>query len=695
MKFIKFIIVSWCCYTYLFSQDGDVPNKSIWREDTALNNAVWQGDVSKVQELVEAGADINAVNAHGMNALMTAAWTGNNEALRILLDAGAEVNQRAKKFGGRSALMLAAMYGGNTETMRLLLDAGADMRAEGDFGNAFVMAANSGKNEIVKMLLAAGADVNESPSILNWAAQRGYVEVVKTLLAAGAHIQSDNDHGGKILQKAASSGNLQIFEALYSAGATNIQYDTKNQYDANIGETFLMCAVFAENLNVVKILLDAGLDVNIRDKYGKTALMWAAYVGNLEITRLLLDAGGDMHAEDHEGKTALAWAAKQPQILRLLLGESDGSGAINHGDITTQQVAQIHHETLGEKKLCNETQTNASETACVFASFGQHKNTVYTQSFFVVLCGVLSVALLVLFALKKQSRFIFLASTILLLIALACVVFLFPKNPIVEFIKWPCEPVVGIMNKTDGREMEVPGQNDESHVDQIEEAGDVVVELTSQMLRNIPRNIHVLSDEQNKATTSHYVAPPKTIVIPKDSWEPLFFESINDLTKAANWPRLRDVGVPPGSLEVRFWINGWGLQCYRLCRQDGAWTGYYTEQGYNQIKFVRDGNGWKQELDYSKNRSFVPVLSLKPRSTWSGLWRSLEKLDILTLPDSRTLSDEKPSIDGVSYIVEINDGAHYRTYFYGNPQDQEWPEANKMVHIARLLRYEFIQSLPK
>jgi len=169
------------------------------------------------------------------------------------------------------------------------------------------------------------------------------------------------------------------------------------------------------------------------------------------------------------------------------------------------------------------------------------------------------------------------------------------------------------------------------------------------------------------------IAAPKKIEIPKAAWTRIFFWGINDLTQKARWTPLREVNVPDGSLEVRVWI-GFGtepLQGIRLCRDGDNWKGFYATDKYPYPFAVR---------------------KVTPRRTeeWATLWKKVENLGILTLPDSSTLPDEHSVMDGVSYVVEINDGSRYRTYKYGNPGLQKWPEAKKIIAIADVLRDELM-----
>ena len=63
------------------------------------------------------------------------------------------------------------------------------------------------------------------------------------------------------------------------------------------GETILMTAARTGQPEVVKLLLDAGADLNAREHwFGETALMWAAAENHAEAVRVLVEAGADVNA---------------------------------------------------------------------------------------------------------------------------------------------------------------------------------------------------------------------------------------------------------------------------------------------------------------------------------------------------------------------------------------------------------------
>ena len=61
--------------------------------------------------------------------------------------------------------------------------------------------------------------------------------------------------------------------------------------DEQYGRTALSWASYGGKTECVKLLIDAGADLNVRDKEGITALYLASYYGNTECVKLLRDAG--------------------------------------------------------------------------------------------------------------------------------------------------------------------------------------------------------------------------------------------------------------------------------------------------------------------------------------------------------------------------------------------------------------------
>jgi tetratricopeptide (TPR) repeat protein len=91
---------------------------------TALESAVHKGDVKKVKELLDKGANVNEFK-YG-TALMIAAQDGRLEIARLLIDRGADINVQSNM--GWTALGLAA-DGGHTDMVDLLITKGADVDA--------------------------------------------------------------------------------------------------------------------------------------------------------------------------------------------------------------------------------------------------------------------------------------------------------------------------------------------------------------------------------------------------------------------------------------------------------------------------------------------------------------------------------------------------------------------------------------
>jgi ankyrin repeat protein len=118
---------------------------------------------------------------------------------------------------------------------------------------------------------------------------------LRNILETGVDINVPGG-GTTALSVAVNTGNIDVVKLLLDYGANvNIQ-------DIN-GFTVIFSAAIKND--ILKLLITAGADVNIQDKYGKTALFFFENIDNL---RLLIEAGAILDIQDNEGRTALFYA---------------------------------------------------------------------------------------------------------------------------------------------------------------------------------------------------------------------------------------------------------------------------------------------------------------------------------------------------------------------------------------------------
>jgi ankyrin repeat protein len=134
-----------------------VPQQISNGDQQAMNDAALNGQLEKVKESIDKGADPNNVDQEGRTALMFASFNGHTEIVRLLLDEGAEVGIRDAM--GRTALLYAST-GPFPETVKLLLAHHADPNIvdNDEQFSPLMHAAAEGQLEVAKLLLESGAD---------------------------------------------------------------------------------------------------------------------------------------------------------------------------------------------------------------------------------------------------------------------------------------------------------------------------------------------------------------------------------------------------------------------------------------------------------------------------------------------------------------------------------------------------------
>jgi uncharacterized protein len=324
----------------LLAAGGD-PNVALISGETPLMSAARKGNADTVRALLEAGADPDAKEKNGgQTALMWATAGGFSAVTEELVKHKADVNALSKS--GSTALMFAAR--GDLGSTRALLDAGADPNLEiRDWkGTALTIASTMGQPEIIEALLAKGADINhrdENSFTALHAAVRDSdygedreqraraVATVKVLLAHGADpnarihqekptvraLDEVEFEGATPIALAAEVNNLEAIKLMVDAGGNpNIatSHGTTPLMLASGAATDVQRARSIEErsmaLVTAKYLVDHGADVNAAGQFGWTALHSATYQGITDLMDFLISKGADINAMDGFRQTPLS-----------------------------------------------------------------------------------------------------------------------------------------------------------------------------------------------------------------------------------------------------------------------------------------------------------------------------------------------------------------------------------------------------
>jgi ankyrin repeat protein len=111
--------------------------------------------------------------------------------------------------------------------------------------------------------------------------------------------------------------NLNLINDLIALGA-NVNWQNGDNYNY----TPLHLAVREESVEIARMLIGAGADLDVQDTWGsKTPLHDAALWGRIEIARMLIDAGASVDVQDNDGRTPLHDAAKygKIEIVKMLI----------------------------------------------------------------------------------------------------------------------------------------------------------------------------------------------------------------------------------------------------------------------------------------------------------------------------------------------------------------------------------------
>jgi ankyrin repeat protein len=229
--------------------------------DGELIQAVKRGDPQSVRTLLDNGGNVNAAQNDGTSALAWAVYHDNEPVVDLLVNYGDGADVNAPNEYGINPLHLACMNQ-NAEMVNKLLRAGADPNNEKWTGETPLMTcANTGTLEAVRALLDNGADVNSAESTqlqtaLMWAAAERHPDIVKLLIERGANVHA--------ISKLIPEAEPFHVETPGSMGLNFAHTLRFREYTG--GFSALLFAAQQGDMESTRILLDAGADINIKDK---------------------------------------------------------------------------------------------------------------------------------------------------------------------------------------------------------------------------------------------------------------------------------------------------------------------------------------------------------------------------------------------------------------------------------------------
>jgi ankyrin repeat protein len=298
-------------------------------------DAVMQRDRPRLQALLKRHADVNAPQPDGSTALHWAAYQGDAPTAQLLLGAGAHPNVATET--GMTPLLLAC-EAGKLDLVAALLRGGADINQTlGSGETPLMMAARTGSVPVLKLLLAHGAAVDtvekkRGTTALMWAAANGNTEAVRFLLSKGANLSARSgttDPGRRPYLAQTGRERISEFAGGYGLAGLVVKQDTDTPEARQ--------AVVAQIATAKKVLADHPLPKPTpparRRWGGLTPLIFATRQGDFATVKVLVEAGADVNETSEFGWTALLVATqnKYYQIGEYLLQHHADPNIANGG----------------------------------------------------------------------------------------------------------------------------------------------------------------------------------------------------------------------------------------------------------------------------------------------------------------------------------------------------------------------------
>lgn len=254
----------------------------------------------------------------------------------------------------------------NVDLVKKFFDHGADVNViDENKLKPLHYAFQSNDVDVLREFLKRGADLNEKHASNDkntiWTLSfEGIIsfEKLKLFIENGARLNDVNNvRGDTVLMVACNNCELNSVEYLIQKG---VDVKIKN----NFGQTALhVAAKFSPGC--IKLLVDKGCDINLIDKEGNTPLLIAVYANNIDSTRELIKLGANVGIKNKNGKTAYEEALSRgyKDIILLIKPSSTRSNAAESSS-EFSKVEKLKMEIIGEFKKGKVHETFDKEGSC-------------------------------------------------------------------------------------------------------------------------------------------------------------------------------------------------------------------------------------------------------------------------------------------------------------------------------------------
>jgi serine/threonine-protein phosphatase 6 regulatory ankyrin repeat subunit B len=380
----------------LLAQGADVTQRKRDNEWTALMEAAQQEQDGLFDLVLQKSLNINSTNAWGRTALSFAAEHGSENKVRSLLKRNASDYAR---FRDMTPLIYAARND-HLQVVLLLLrqTKGVDL-SDDSLRSAVTSAVTFGDAQFLELIYEKGKldqpDWRYGNTVLHGAARRGDLAVVKWLLNQSVGVDAPGYDRRTPLMLAVYGCNDAVVEHLLQHGAridaqdvyhaTALHWALSHRTDRSLEypEFVGVESGLIVNSNIVKMLVEAGADLEAKNAMDETPLTRAAINGSESAVRMLLEKGANVESRDKSGFVPVLLAAWKGHtaVVRLLLEYGASSDSADADGNTALMLAAHngHHKTV-LSLLARSAEINrvnrAHRTALSFAAEKGHDKAV-------------------------------------------------------------------------------------------------------------------------------------------------------------------------------------------------------------------------------------------------------------------------------------------------------------------------------